>query len=99
MTTKREFSENFRRQFDEWNYRWNIERNKLEAKAQRAESNVKKEIREQIEGIRERRDRVKEKLGQIDVATENAWEDLKEGAEKSWKDLVEAFKTATSRFK
>jgi DNA anti-recombination protein RmuC len=99
MTTKEEFTANLRRQFDEWNYKWNIERNKLEAKAQIAEAHVKKEIREQIEGIRQGRNQVKGKLEEMEISTGHAWDDVKEGAEKSWKELIEAFKTATSRFK
>jgi len=42
---------------------------------------------------------LKEKIVDLDVASDNAWEELKDGAEKSWKSLSQAFDKAASHFK
>jgi len=98
MVTRQEYVEKLRKQLDDWNYKWNIERNKLEAKAQRAEASVKNKVHQEIEAIQRKRDRVKEKIRQINLASDSAWQDLKEGAQTSWNELLEAFNKARSRF-
>jgi hypothetical protein len=97
--TRKEYAAKLRKQLDEWNYKWSIERNKLEAKAQKAEANVKAAVNQEIKEIQLRRDRVKEKIDEINQAGDSAWEDLKKGAHASWDDLVEAFEKARSRFR
>jgi biotin synthase-related radical SAM superfamily protein len=42
---------------------------------------------------------LQEKIVDLDVASDNAWEDLKNGAENSWKALSQAFDKAASHFK
>ena len=42
---------------------------------------------------------MKEKIVELDVASDNAWEDLKDGAEKSWSALSFAFDKAAAHFK
>lgn len=98
MVTKQEYADKLKKQFDDWNYKWSIERNKLEAKAQKAEATLKNKVNQEIEEIQRKRDHVKEKIRQINLAGDSAWEDLKEGAQTSWNDLVEAFNKARSRF-
>lgn len=96
--TRQEYADKLKKQLDDWNYKWSIERNKLEAKAQKAEAGVKNKIKQEIEEIQRNRDRVKEKIRQISVAGDSAWEHLKDGAQTSWNKLIEAFNKARSRF-
>lgn len=98
MSSREDYLKKMKAQFDEWNYKWTIERNKLEAKAQKAGSDVKRKYDQRIQELRHRRDDMKQRLGQIDTASENAWEDLKQGAEKAWETLNEALKKAKSHF-
>jgi len=42
--TKNEFLEEMKKQLDDLNYRWNIERNKFEAMAQKASAEAKKTV-------------------------------------------------------
>jgi len=42
---------------------------------------------------------LQEKIVDLDVASDNAWEDLKEGTEQAWTALSDAFKKAASHFK
>jgi hypothetical protein len=42
---------------------------------------------------------MKEKIVDLEVASENAWFEVKEGSEKAWKELSEALKKASAHFK
>ena len=100
MTLKKDdFLDQLKKKYDDLNYRWNIERNKLEAMAQHESAEVKKKFEEEREELRKMRKAMKEKLIDLEVASENAWDDVKEGAEDAWKALTTAFDKASSRFK
>lgn len=98
MNTKEDYIKKLRDQYNDLNYKWSIERNKLEAKAQRATAEVQKMYAERVESLRQRRDDVKLKLEELDKAGENAWKDIQQGAENAWHALSEAFKKAKSHF-
>jgi len=97
--TKNEFLEEMKKQLDDLNYRWNIERNKVEAMTQKATAEAKKQFEEEREEFRQFRKEMQEKIVDLDVASDNAWEDLKEGTEQAWTALSDAFKKAVSHFK
>lgn len=100
MTTKKEeFLEQLKKKVDDLNYRWNIERNKLEARAQHESADAIKKFEEKRETLRKYRTQMKEKIRNLDSAGEKAWEDVKDGAEDAWKSLAAAFDKATSHFK
>jgi predicted nucleic acid-binding Zn-ribbon protein len=88
-----------KQELNEFNYRYNIERNKFEAKAQHLNADAKKRLEEELEKLRKKRKELKEKIVDLEVAGENAWFEVKEGAEEAWKALSKAFKKATSHFK
>ena len=105
-----EFLAKMKAQFDELNYKWNIERNKIEAKAQHLSGEAKKKFEAEWEALDQLRRQMKEKIIDLEVAGENAWVDFKDGAEDAWDDvkdgtekawgaLSEAFRKAASRFK
>jgi chromosome segregation ATPase len=98
METKDSYLEKMKAKFDDLNYKWNIERNKLEAKAQNAKVEVKKKFEEQLKTLQKRREKMSQKLDQIDVASEDAWRDIKEGVDNAWQSLNEAIKKARSHF-
>ncbi|MGD8252237.1 MAG: hypothetical protein PVH30_10520 [Desulfobacterales bacterium] len=109
-TKKEEFLKKMRQQVDELNYRWSVERNKLEAKSQHLAADVRQKIDKEWEDLGQLRKEMKEKIIDLEVAAENAlddfkdeagnaWDDLRDGAEKAWSNLSEAFKNAASRFK
>lgn len=100
MSAKKEvFLEQMKKKFDDLNYRWNIERNKLEAKAQHESTDVMKKFEQKREALQQLRTAMKQKIADLDVASENAWDDVKDGAEDAWKALTKAFEKATSHFK
>lgn len=100
MTVKKdEFLGQMKKQLDELNFRWSRERDKFEGGLQHASADAKKEYETKREAYRNLRSDLKEKIVDLDVASDNAWEDLKEGAESSWKALSQAFDKAASHFK
>ena len=96
---KDEFVAQMKKQYDDLNYRWSRERDKFEANLQHATADASKEYEAKREAYRKLRSELKEKIVDLDVASDNAWEDLKDGAEKSWKSLSQAFDKAASHFK
>lgn len=96
---REEFIEEMKRQLDELNYRYSIERDKFEAKAQHLSADARRTFEKELANLQELRKEVKEKLVDLDVAGENAWHDVKEGVEDAWKALSKAFKKASSHFK
>ena len=96
---KEELLGQLKKKFDDLNYRWSIERNKLEAKAQHESADVRRKFDEKQRKLLKFQDEMKEKIKHLEVASENAWEDIKDGAEKTWNALSESFDKATSHFK
>ncbi|MFZ0483325.1 MAG: hypothetical protein WAL93_08050 [Desulfobacterales bacterium] len=98
METKDSYLKKMKEKFDDLNYKWNIERNKLEAKTQQAKGEVKKKYEEKLRTLQERREQMRQKLDQIDNAGEEAWRDIKKGVDSAWQSLNEAIKKARSHF-
>ena len=98
METKDSYLKKMKAKFDDLNYKWSLERNKLEAKAQHAKVEVKKKFEEKLKTLHEQREKMNQRLDQIDNASEEAWKDIKEGADSAWKSLNEAIKRARSHF-
>ena len=98
-TNKDGYIQQLKKQYDEINYRWSLERDKFEANLQNTEANARKEFEAKREEYRKFRSELKEKIVELDVASDNAWEDLKDGAEQSWNALSRAFDKATAHFK
>ena len=96
---KDDFLEQLKKQYDELNYRWSRERDKLESELQHANVEARKEYEAKREEFRKFRKDLNDKIVDLDVASDNAWEDLKDGAENSWKEMARAFDKAISHFK
>lgn len=98
METKDSYLKKMKAKFDDLNYKWNIEREKLEAKAEHAKVEVKKNFEQSLINLQQRREHMGQKLDQIDNAGEEVWTNIKEGADKAWNSLNEAIKKARSYF-
>ena len=98
MESKDSYLEKMKAKLDDLNYKWNIERNKLEAKAQHAKVEARKKYEEKLKILQKKREKMSQKLDQIDGAGEDAWKDIKEGVENAWQSLNEAIKKARSHF-
>ena len=96
---KAEFLEKMKRQVDELNEKWGHEREKFEKLAQSATADVLRKFEAEREDFRQLRRQMKEKIVDLEVASENAWEDVKARSEDSWAALNESFKKVISRFR
>ena len=79
--------------------KWNAEIDKLQAQAEQAEAETRREYYDQIEKIRELQESARQKLSQLKNAGDEAWEDLKSGAELARDALASAVKSAANRFR
>jgi hypothetical protein len=98
-TNKEEFIEKLKAQLDDLNYHFNILRNKLEAKAQHISAEARETAETELDDLAKMRKQMKSKIIDIEVASENAWGDLKDGVETAWKSLSDALKKAGANFK
>ena len=96
MSDKRKaYEEKFDAQLKEWSAEIAL----LTAKADKAKVEAKIEYYKTIEALQGKQDTAKMKLQELRVAGDDAWEDLKTGAENVWTEVKAAFQSAASRFK
>jgi multidrug resistance efflux pump len=92
MTDKRKaYEEKFDAQLKEWSAEIAL----LKAKADKAKAEAKIEYYKTIETLQGKQDGASTKLQELRAAGDDAWEDIKTGAENVWT----AFNSAASRFK
>lgn len=71
----------------------------LKAKADRAEAGVKLEYQAKINDLEQKQESANKKLTELKNASDEAWDDIKAGAEIAWSNLGSAIKQASMRFK
>ncbi|WP_031432191.1 sll1863 family stress response protein [Methylomarinum vadi] len=94
MSNRDQYVAKIKAQLDQWN----ADIDRLEAKAKEAEADVRIEHQKEIEVIKAQRDQLVSKLGEVENASEEAWEDIKTGAESAWNSLDNALKSAADKF-
>ncbi|MEE4113543.1 MAG: hypothetical protein V2I40_12065 [Desulfobacteraceae bacterium] len=108
--TKDEFLKKMKQQYEELNDRWNSERSKLQDKTRNMSTEARQKLENEWEDLGRLRKNMKEKIIDLEVAGENAWDQFKDGAENAWDDVrngtekawqafSEGFKKAITRFK
>ncbi len=95
MSIKAAYEKKLQAQLDECN----ADMIKLKAKADKVEADAQIEYYKEIEELKSKKASVDQKLFELKEASEDAWEDLKAGADKAWDSLSDAVKSAASRFK
>ncbi len=78
---------------------WDKEIDVLKVKADNAKAGAKVELQTQLNELRAKRDSAQVKFKELQQAGDEAWDDIKDGVEKSWTELKGAFKSAMSKFK
>jgi chromosome segregation ATPase len=78
---------------------WNADLDKLSAKADAAEADAKLQYNKQIEGLRKQRDEARQKLEELASASDDAWDDVRQGVKSAWEKMSDAFSAALGRFK
>ena len=95
MTDKDAYVQKLHAKLDEWN----AEIDKLKAKADNTEADLRIEYQKQIDSLQEKRKDAEIKIGEVAEAGEGALEDLKSGVQGAWDSMEEALKSARSKFK
>jgi predicted ATP-binding protein involved in virulence len=78
---------------------WNAQIDLLKAKADKAKAEAKIDYYKTIDALQHKQEEARTKLKELKTAGDEAWEDVKKGAEKAWAEIRIAYKDATSRFK
>jgi chromosome segregation ATPase len=79
--------------------KWDTELTKLEAKALKAKEETQAKFKEQIVELKKKKKIADKKLKELEQSGEEAWEELKSGAELVFDDLATTFKAVISKFK
>jgi predicted nucleic acid-binding Zn-ribbon protein len=77
---------------------WNVEIDKYQERASRTSDKMLDKLNKHIVELKEKRAGLEEKVSEMEKSLESGWEDLKIGAEKSFKELDKAFKAAKTHF-
>ena len=78
---------------------WSAQIALLKAKADNAKADAKIEYYKTIEALQRKQNDARTKLQELKAAGDEAWGDIKMGAEKVWAEVKAAYHDASSRFK
>lgn len=95
MNKKKAYEEKLQAQLDEWNATIDT----LKAKAEKEKAEAKISYLETIEELQHKRMTARKKLQELQLAGDDALEELKDGIQQAWSELGEAVKAAISKFK
>jgi predicted ATP-binding protein involved in virulence len=96
MTDKRKiYEEKLDAQLKEWSAQIAL----LKTKADNAKAEVKIDYYKTIESLQHKQNDARTKLQELKAAGDEAWGDIKTGAEKVWAEVKAAYHDASSRFK
>lgn len=77
---------------------WSADIEMLKARAGKISDDAKAEYEEQLAGLREQRDALAARVAELQAASDDAWEGLKQGAQTAWDRAKDSFQKAMSRF-
>jgi hypothetical protein len=69
----------------------------LTAKIEVAEESAKTKLREQLDGLHDKRVQAEKKLEEISTTSQETWDTVKAGIEQGWADLTRTAKTAARK--
>ena len=95
MTDKRKaYEEKLDAQLEKWKAQISL----VKARADKAKVEEKIGYYKTIEALQRKHDEARAKLHELQAAGDEAWDDLKTGAEKAWAEVKAAFQSAASKF-
>lgn len=95
MATKEAYQKKLEAQLKEWDAKLDL----LSAKAQKATADARIKYENDLESLKSKRAAARKTLEELGKRSENAWEDMKDGAEKVWDEMGKAIEKAAVRFK
>lgn len=95
MDTKSAYKEKLEAHLKEWGAEINL----LAAKAERAGADAKLKYAQDLDKLRNKQSQAGEKLKELEAASGDAWEVVKDTADKLWDDLKTGIANTTAKFK
>lgn len=95
MEKRKAYEEKFEAQLREWGAEIAL----FNARADKTKAGARIEYYQMIEALQGKEDEARAKLQELMTAGDDAWEDLKTGAENICTEVRTAFQNASSRFK
>ena len=95
MKTKDEYIESLNAELLEWSNQIDV----LTAKADHAAAHLKLKYAEDLAILRLKQQQANEKVTELQAASADAWESVKESADKVWEELKTGVNEATAKFK
>jgi len=72
--------------------------NELESRAEEMTGTAQEELRNVIIGLREQADALEQRIESMQASSQQAWSDVKSGADRAWNDLRTAVSDAANRY-
>ena len=95
MKTKDEYIESLASELKEWSAQIDL----LNAKTENAAADVKLRYAEELNALRAKQQAAADKMKELEEASGDAWETVKETADKVWNDLRAGLASTVSKFK
>ncbi|MCI0668071.1 MAG: coiled coil domain-containing protein [Methylococcaceae bacterium] len=95
MKTKDEYIESLASELKEWSAQIDL----LAAKTENAAAHVKLRYVEELDALRAKQHEAAEKIKELEEASGDAWETVKETADQVWDDLKTGLASTVSKFK
>ena len=77
---------------------WNSEIDKYQARAEKAGDKMVEKYKKYIVDLKEKHSGLETKVSELEKSAEGAWDEMKVGAEKAFKELDKSFKAAKAYF-
>jgi chromosome segregation ATPase len=94
MTDKKAYADKLSAEIEKWDSEIGV----MRAKAKSASADARIEYDRQINDLEKRRDELDAKLDELRNSSGNAWDDIKDGVDRAWKNMSSAVQNATDRF-
>ncbi len=94
MSNRDAYVAKLKAQIDEWN----AQLDRFEAQAKQTGENAKLSYDEQIKALHQQRELAKARFAEIQAASDEAWEDIKQGVDIAWTAFKEGLDRARSRY-
>ena len=95
MTTRELYAMKLKSKLDEWN----AEIDRLEMQKENIRAELRSEYEHQLAELRAERDKIAEKMSNLQNAGDSAFDEVKSGFDRAWKELDESVRRAADRIR
>jgi uncharacterized coiled-coil DUF342 family protein len=95
MTTRELYAMKLKNKLDEWNR----EIDRLEDQAQDVRADLRSEYEDQLATLRAERDKIGERMTNLQNAGDVAFDEVKAGFDRAWRELDESLRRASDRIR